>query len=1144
MKRIFTILWFMLALMSVNANEEGHFFVDLSSQNVALTTVANSFGSYFSYANGSTFTLFRDTTDALGIRHQSYQQYYQGKEVEFHVVIVHSKNGIVGCINGSAMTQSQAPQSVVARISKRQAAAKAPKEVEESSVTSIITCIDGMYYSVYKILSPETFEILYIDSNTGEIIYREGVFRNADVVGRGYTRYNGWQNMTVYESDGKYYLMDEGRNIVTMSAETASPNYDYYGGSYINSLPQDVQSILFDRTSELWDDYRKTYLLSPLMADYIQNSCKALSYDESDFYLPILKSITISSAASSWWYDIWDTKPDLYCEIYDNNGNLIYITVTKSDCTLPVTFTLPYPVAVGKGYVIKIYDDDTTSDSYGGSVSITSITEGMKTWSGSNTSGYLMIDNNPIEYSDIHWGMQKTLDFYQSKFGRNSFDGKGHIVINLAFPPHDQEQFMNMPNNAAQDSFEPYYMYYGWGDGVTMNPVVGIDVMAHEFTHMVTGHNGNGGLDYKLESGALNESFSDIMAMGVMQYTFGNCDWTIGADIMISAPNMRSMSNPKNSGGANGDTLNGAQPDTYKGQCWSYIPAVIDSNQIVVHRNSGVQNYWFYLLSEGGSGTNDYNHAYNITGIGMSKALDISFRNLIFYLAPNATFEDSRNGSIQAAIDLYGKDSQEHQSVENAWHAVGVGGNDQAIEDSITVKAKMPSTWGTTISAWIWEDGSNGSWATLTKDGEWYSYTTTVNPLNIVFVNGYTWNGDSNQSVDISVTENTCIQLNSNGTNKCTYTVVDCPDEDEITPPAPDCKSIPFTETFASSQGDFTTQNVILPDGLTSIWNWDTQYGMVAKAINGSTKYKSEAWLISPCIELPEEQNCVLTFSHAAKFFSDTDQMTLYLTTDYITEAPGESNWEQLIIPTYPTGTNWNWFESGEIDLSAYKGEHIVVGFRYVSNTNYAPQWEIKNFAITQSGTTPVTSPVESNRYIVLAQRDASSNWFYMTSDLGSASTKRYQAVDAGTNVLANISNLNLADKYYWEIEDNKLKTAAGYSTWTSGNSANLNATGKDLTIQQQADGTYTFSFADGSDTRYLSLNKTAGNDYFAYYKGTAQVYKLTLVKEGTTTPTAIENTSEESLHDSPIRKVIEDGQLYIILPNGTRYTATGAKVE
>lgn len=962
MKRIFTVLSFMLALMSVNANEEGHFFVDLSSQNVALTTIVNSFGSYFSYASGSTFTLFRDTTDALGIRHQSYQQYYQGKEVESHVVIVHSKNGIVRCINGSTMTQSQAPQSVVARISKRQAAAKATKKVEESSVTPIITCIDGMYYSVYKVPSPETFEILYVDSNTGEIIYRESVFRDADVVGRGYTRYNGWQNMTVYENEGKYYLMDEGKNIITMSAESGSPNTDYYlSESYVlANIPEEILTNFNELSPTELENVRNQYIRSPMMTDYIQNTCKTLYAEETNFYQPRIKSITISSAASSWWYDVWDTKPDLYCQICDPYGNVIYTTNTKEDCTLPVTFTFTKGIAVIKGCTIKIYDEDATSDSYGGSVSLSSTTPGTKTWSGSKTSGSIEIIDSPIEYSDIHWGMQKTLDFYQSKFGRNSFDDNGHIVINLAFPPKDKLMFSNMPNNAsAQHTFEPYYMCYGWGDGDLMNPVVGLDVMAHEFTHMVTGFNGNGGLDYKLESGALNESFSDIMAMGVMQYTFGTCNWSIGADIMVSAPNMRSMSNPKNSANANGDTLKGAQPDTYKGQCWSYVPASIDTAGIVVHRNSGVQNYWFYLLSEGGSGTNDYHQTYTVSGIGITKALDISFRNLLFYLAPNATFEDSRNGSIQAAIDLYGKDSQEHQSVANAWHAVGVGDKYDAPTNSITVKAKMPSNWGTTISAWTWADGSNGSWATLTKEGEWYSYTSTTNPLNIIFVNGSTWNGDNNQTVDIRLTESTCIQIRNNTSGKRSYDIIDC-----------------------------------------------------------------------------EEQ---------------------------------------------------------------------------------------------------------SERFVVLAQRNTSSNWFYMTSDLGTASNKRYQAVDAGTNILANISSTGLDDKYYWEIESNKLKTAAGYSTWTSGNTANLNATGKELTIQQQADGTYTFSFADGADTRYLSLNNTAGNNYFAYYKGTNQIYKLTLVKEG---ESGIATQTDNAMTIIPqVTKIIRNGQLFI-LRDGKTYTVQGQEVR
>ena len=209
--------------------------------------------------------------------------------------------------------------------------------------------------------------------------------------------------------------------------------------------------------------------------------------------------------------------------------------------------------------------------------------------------------------------------------------------------------------------------------------------------------------------------------------------------------------------------------------------------------------------------------------------------------------------------------------------------------------------------------------------------------------------------------------------------------------------------------------------------------------------------------------------------------------------------------------------------------------FAFYSGTN---QVEQLFFLPYDDGTTP---PVESERYIVLAQRSATSNWLYMTSDLGTASNKRYQAVDAGTSILSNVVSKDLADKYYWEIDGNKLKTAAGYSTWTSGNSANLDATGKELTIQQQTDGTYTFSFVDGDNTRYLALNKTAGNDYFAYYIGTNQIYKLTLVKEGASgTTTSVEDIV---LEEQTATKILHNGQIFILRGEKV-YNAQGALVK
>ena len=139
-----------------------------------------------------------------------------------------------------------------------------------------------------------------------------------------------------------------------------------------------------------------------------------------------------------------------------------------------------------------------------------------------------------------------------------------------------------------------------------------------------------------------------------------------------------------------------------------------------------------------------------------------------------------------------------------------------------------------------------------------------------------------------------------------------------------------------------------MPSGFSSIWNWDSQYGMVAKCIKGSTKYESESYLISPCVEIPVDCNTTLSFRHAAKFFQDTSQMTLWISTDYDSSDPSAAHWNQLPIQTYPSGQNWNWFNSGLISLHEYKGQYVNLAFKYKSSTSYAPQWEIKDFKMEQ----------------------------------------------------------------------------------------------------------------------------------------------------------------------------------------------------
>lgn len=934
---------------------QGHFFLNVESENIQVSQVESKFSQWLDLPANTTFAKFRDETDNLGIRHLSYQQSVNGTEILHGIVLVHAKNNVVFAVNGDIMDATIAAQSAPQRISPKSAARKIRKNAEysDAKLKIVRAYVDGetVYRYAYEVITEDYSGKKYIDAESGDLIKDIPLRYNADVAGTVTTMYNGTKAITCYEDGGTYYLIDAARGIYTLDAtnNTYQINYNSSDG------PQEIMNAIN-------------------ACSYVTNN--STTWTSSWNYK--LHSVTISAIVqSSTWYVIGEGQADVYLKIKDANNNLLYTSGYKENPTLPTTFTIPtnilfsnLPVAVELWDYDPIGDDDYIDgfiiETLGGNM----LELAWTAVSGYAQGSYKSTTMGVQPHFDAHWGMEKTLDFYRQKLNRNSYDNQGATIYQVVNMPKDNQMMADFPLNAFALKIGVYPMIYGTGmlsinsnlADACVGPLVSIDIMAHEFTHCVTDKNGNGGLAYVGESGALNESFSDIIGIAVKKFATGQNDWLIGSDIIVNASNMRSMKNPNNSHDGRVGVLSSPQPKTYNDNRYWMNPNETTCESCDhggVHTNSGVQNYWFYLLSEGGSGINDIQSAYSVTGIGIDKAVQIAYRNLIYYLTPEATHEDARNGSIQAAIDLYGNASQEHQSVVNAWHAVGVGNKYGANQEPVTIKAKMPSNWGTTISAWVWVDGSEGSWTTLQKEGDWYSYTTTNYPLNIVFVNGTTWNGDNNQSVDIRLAESSCIQLGSN-TGKRTYTIVECPAEPE--------------------------------------------------------------------------------------------------------------------------------------------------------------------------------------RYIVVAQRNASSNWFYMTSDLGTASNKRYQAVDAGTNSLANVSSSNLADKYYWEIEGNKLKTSAGYSTWSSGNTAILDNTGKDLSIQQQTDGTYTFSFADGDNTRYLALNKTAGNNYFAYYSGTNQIYKLTLVKEGENgTITDIEIIPQQG--QQPATKILYNGQIFILRGDKT-YTITGAEVK
>lgn len=167
--------------------------------------------------------------------------------------------------------------------------------------------------------------------------------------------------------------------------------------------------------------------------------------------------------------------------------------------------------------------------------------------------------------------------------------------------------------------------------------------------------------------------------------------------------------------------------------------------------------------------------------------------------------------------------------------------------------------------------------------------------------------------------------------------------------PSGETKTI-LEETFASSQGAFTIDDKVLPEGSSYVWQFDSYNNsgyMKASAFVGGAK-ASESWLISPAIDLSNTTNATLTFEHTHKFAgTPSEELTLW-----VAEANTE-NWRQLTIDKYGTNNDYN-FVTATIDLSTYAGKTIQFAFKYVSTTAAAGTWEIKNVKVTATtgGTT------------------------------------------------------------------------------------------------------------------------------------------------------------------------------------------------
>ena len=221
-----------------------------------------------------------------------------------------------------------------------------------------------------------------------------------------------------------------------------------------------------------------------------------------------------------------------------------------------------------------------------------------------------------------------TYDYFSDEHGRDSFDGAGATLASTVrfCPGASNCPYANAFWNGVQ-------MVYGTGFPAAD------DVVAHELTHAVTER--TAGLFYYMQSGALNESYSDIFGETVDLLNGSGTDtagarWLLGEDVPAGGA-VRDMENPP----AFGDPGKTSDPQ--------FVCGDPGGDQGGVHSNSGVPNRAYALMVDGGS----YN-GQTVAGIGLSKAGKIQFRALTLYLLSASDFADNDLALRQSCQDLIG----------------------------------------------------------------------------------------------------------------------------------------------------------------------------------------------------------------------------------------------------------------------------------------------------------------------------------------------------------------------------------------------------------------------------------------------------------------------------------------------------------
>jgi Zn-dependent metalloprotease len=273
---------------------------------------------------------------------------------------------------------------------------------------------------------------------------------------------------------------------------------------------------------------------------------------------------------------------------------------------------------------------------------------GVETLPGGTVRGEGAPPVGDVAVNEAYDGLGATFDFYLDVFDRDSIDDEGMALLATV---HYGDHYDNAFWNGRQ-------MVFGNGDGELFNRfTISLDVIGHELTHGVTEDEAQ--LMYLNQSGALNESMSDVFGSLVKQYlrkqSASEADWLIGEGLLAPGVHGVALRSMKDPGTAYDDPILG--DDIQPAHMDHYVRTTQDNGG--VHINSGIPNKAFYLV------------ATALGGFAWEKAGRIWYDALRApQLRPNASFRAFAAITVRQAQVLFG--ASEVEAVTDAWRSVGV----------------------------------------------------------------------------------------------------------------------------------------------------------------------------------------------------------------------------------------------------------------------------------------------------------------------------------------------------------------------------------------------------------------------------------------------------------------------------------------